>query len=172
MDLLVVPTIGFRLLYGFVILHHSSRRILTVAVTSHPAAEWIARQIAEAFPWQEAPRYLLRDRDGVYGHTAGQRLTAMGIRDQLITGRLSWQNGHVGRLIGSIRRECLDHIIAFGERHLRKILRSYADYHNRVRTHLSLNQDAPIHRATQSTGAILAIPVLGGLRVSKKDLQN
>ena len=163
MDLLVVPTIGFRLLYGFVILHHHRRRILTVAVTSHPTAEWIARQIAEAFPWQEAPRYLLRDRDGVYGHIVRQRLSAMGIRDRPIAARSPWQNGHVERLIGSIRRECLDHVIVFGEAHLRRILKTYADYHNRVRTHLSLDKDAPIHRPAARTGRIVAIPILGGL---------
>jgi transposase InsO family protein len=163
MDLLVVPTIGFRLLYAFVILHHQRRRIVTVAVTSHPTAEWIARQIAEAFPWQEAPRYLLRDRDGVYGHVVRQRLAAMGIRDHPITARSPWQIGHVERLIGSIRRECLDHVIVFGESHLRRILKLYADYHNRVRTHLSLDKDAPFHRAPHRTGTIIATPVLGGL---------
>ena len=163
MDLLVVPTIGFRLLYGFVILHHHRRRIVTVAVTSHPTAEWIARQIAEAFPWEEASQYLLRDRDGVYGHVVRQRLAAMGIRDRPVTARSPWQNGHVERLIGSIRRECLDHVIVFGEAHLRRILKSYADYHNCVRTHLSLDKDAPIHRPTNRTGRIAAIPILGGL---------
>ncbi len=163
MDLLVVPTIGFRLLYGFVILHHHRRRILTVAVTSHPTAEWIARQIAEAFPSKEAPQYLLRDRDGLYGHVVRQRLAAMGIRDRPITARSPWQNRHVERLIGSIRRECLDHVIVFGEAHLRRILKSYADYHNRVRTHLSLDKDAPIHRPANRTGRIAAVPMLGGL---------
>jgi transposase InsO family protein len=163
MDLLVVPTIGFRLLYGFVILHHYRRRIITVAVTSHPTAEWIARQIAEAFPWQDTPQYLLRDRDGVYGHVVRRRLAAMGIRDRPIAARSPWQNGHVERLIGSIRRECLDHVIVFGESHLRRILKSYADYHNRVRTHLSLGKDAPIHRPANRTGRIIAIPMLGGL---------
>ena len=163
MDLLVVPTIGFRLLYGFVILHHHRRHILTVAVTSHPTAEWIARQIADAFPWQETPQYLLRDRDGVYGHVVTRRLATTGIRDRPIAARSPWQNGHVERLIGSIRRECLDHVIVFGEGHLRKILKSYADDHNRLRTHLSLNKDAPIHRAVQANGQILAIPMLGGL---------
>jgi transposase InsO family protein len=163
MDLLVVPTIGFRLLYAFVILHHDRRRILAVAVTSHPTAEWIARQIAEAFPWQEAPQYLLRDRDGVYGDIVRQRLAAMGIRDRPIAARSPWQNGYVERLIGSIRRECLDHVIVFGEGHLRRILKLYADYHNRVRTHLSLDKDAPIHRAAHRTGTVEAIPILGGL---------
>jgi transposase InsO family protein len=163
MDLLVVPTIGFRLLYGFVIVHHHRRRIVSVAVTAHPTAEWIARQIAETFPWQNTPQYLLRDCDGIYGHVVRRRLAAMDIRDRPITARSPWQNGHVERLIGSIRRECLDHVIVFGEAHLRRILRSYADYHNSVRTHLALDKDAPIHRMSQSNGAILAIPLLGGL---------
>jgi transposase InsO family protein len=163
MDMLVVPTIGFRRLYGFVILHHYRRRILSVAVTSHPTAEWIARQIAEAFPWQETPRYLLRDRDSAYGYVVRRRLAAMGIRDRPITARSPWQNGHVERLIGSIRRECLDHVVVFSEAHLRRILRSYADYHNRVRTHLSLDKDAPFHRPASRTGRVVAIPMLGGL---------
>jgi transposase InsO family protein len=105
MDLLVVKTIGFRLLYAFVVLHHHRRRILSVAVTFHPTAEWIARQVAEAFPWQEAPRYLIRDRDAAYGLVVRRRLAAMGIRDRPIAARSPWQNAFVERLIGSIRRE-------------------------------------------------------------------
>ena len=163
MDLLVVPTIGFRLHYGFVILHHHRRRIVSVAVTTHPTAEWIARQISEAFPWQETPRYLLRDRDGIYGHVVRKRLSAMGIRDRPIAAQSPWQNGHVERLIGSIRRECLDHVIVLGEAHLRRILKTYADYHNRVRTHLALDKDTPIHRPVARTGRVVAIPMLGGL---------
>lgn len=162
MDLLVVPTIGFRLLYAFVVLHHDRRLIVSVAVTFHPTAEWIARQIAEAFPWREAPRYLVRDRDAVYGLVVRQRLAAMGIRDQPIAARSPWQNAYVERLIGSIRRECLDHVLVFAERHLRTILKSYAAYHNRVRTHLSLAKDAPLHRA-HCAGPTVAIPILGGL---------
>ncbi len=163
MDLLVVPTIGFKLLYAFVILEHHRRRIVTVAVTSHPTAEWVARQIAEAFPWQDAPRYLLRDRDGVYGHIVRQQLAAMGIRDRPIMARPPWQNGYVERLIGSIRRECLNHVIVFGEDHLRRILKLYADYHNQVRTHLSLDKDAPVPRIVHRTGTIAACSILGGL---------
>jgi transposase InsO family protein len=163
MDLLVVPTIGFRLLYVFVIIRHERRRIVSIAVTSHPTAEWIARQITDACPWQEAPHYLLRDRDGVYGEVVRQRLAAMGIRDRPIAARSPWQNGIAERLIGSIRRECLDHIVILGERHLRKILQLYADYYNNARTHLSLRKDAPIHRAPCRIGAIVALPILGGL---------
>jgi len=163
MDLLVVPAIGFRLLYAFVILRHNRRRLVSIAVTSHPTAEWIARQITEAFPWQEAPCYLLRDRDGAYGDVVRQRLATMGIRDRPIAARSPWQNGYVERLIGSIGRECLDHVVILGERHLRTILKLYADYYNRVRTHLSLDKDAPIHRAPCLTGTIASVPMLGGL---------
>jgi transposase InsO family protein len=163
MDLLVVPTIDFRLLYAFVILRHNRRRLVSIAVTAHPTAEWIARQITEAFPWQEAPRYLLRDRDGVYGDVVRQRLDALGIRDRPIVARSPWQNGYVERLIGSIRRDCLDHVVILGERHLRTILKRYADYYNGVRTHLSLDKDAPIHRAPCLAGTIVSVPMLGGL---------
>ncbi len=163
MDFLVVPTIGFRLLYAFVIIRHDRRRIVSIAITSHPTAEWIALQITDTFPWQEAPHYLLRDRDGVYGDVVRQRLAAMGIRDRPIAARSPWQNGIAERLIGSMRRECLDHIVIPGERHLRKILRLYADHYNDARTHLSLDKDAPNHREACLTGAIVSLPILGGL---------
>src|SRR5438477_258988 len=118
-DLFVVPTIGFKLLYGLVILRLERRRLVWTDATPHPTAEWIARQITEAFPWDEAPRYLIRDRDTSYGTAVTRRLQAMGIRDRPIRPRSPWQNGHVERLIGSIRRECLDHVVVLGERHLR-----------------------------------------------------
>src|SRR5213076_409020 len=121
-DLFVVPTIGFKLLYGLVILRLERRRLVWTGVTANPTAEWIARQITEAFPWDEAPRYLIRDRDTSYGAAVTRRLRAMGIRDRPITPRSPWQNGHVERLIGSIRRECLDHVVVLGERHLRHLL--------------------------------------------------
>jgi transposase InsO family protein len=158
-DLLVVPTIGFRL----VILGHHRRRILSFGVTSHPTAEWIARQITDAFPWIEAPRYLIRDRDAAYGRVVTRRLKSMGIRDRPTAPRSPWQNGYVERLIGSIRRECLDHIVVLGEAHLRRILKVYVSYYNSVRTHLSLNKDAPIHRPIQRIGRIISVPVFGGL---------
>ena len=126
-------------------------------------AEWIARQITEAFPGSEAPRYLIRDRDGVFGAVVTRRLRAMGIRDKPIAPASPWQNTFVERLIGSIRRECVDHLIVFGERHLRRILRCYADYYNEVRTHRSLNKDAPISPAIQRIGAIISHALLGGL---------
>ena len=128
MDFLVVPTIGFRLLFVWVVLKHGRRQIVSFGVTAHPTAEWVARQIVEAFPWDTAPAYLLRDRDTIYGAVVRQRLKAMGIRDRPIEPRSPWQNGHVERVIGSIRRECLDHVVVFGEAHLRRILTKYASY--------------------------------------------
>jgi hypothetical protein len=130
MDLLVVPTIGFRLLYVLIILGHHRRRLLSFGITSHPTAEWIARQITDAFPWTEAPRYLIRDRDAVYGQVVTRRLKSMGIRDRPTAPRSPWQNGYVERLIGSIRRECLDHVVVLGEAHLRRIVRAYVTYYN------------------------------------------
>ena len=122
MDFLVVPTIGFKLLFVLVILRHQRRRLILLTVTTNPTAEWIARQITEAFPWDEAPKYLIRDRNASYGHAVTRRLAAMGIRDHPTAPRSPWQNGHAERLIGSIRRECLDHIVVFGEAHLRRLI--------------------------------------------------
>jgi transposase InsO family protein len=163
MDFLVVPTIGFRLLFVLVILRHERRRLISLSVTAHPTAEWIARQITDAFPWDEAPDYMIRDRDKCYGQAVTKRLAAMGIRDHPTAARSPWQNGHAERLIGSIRRECLDHIVVFGEAHLRRILAAYAGYYNGVRTHLSLGKDSPGHRPVQRLGQLAAQPILGGL---------
>ena len=121
MDFLIVPTVGFKLLFVLVILRHERRRLISLSVTANPTAEWIARQITEAFPWDEAPDYLIRDRDASYGQAVTKRLTAMGIRDHPTAPRSPWQNGYAERLIGSIRRECLDHTVVFGEGHLRRI---------------------------------------------------
>jgi transposase InsO family protein len=162
-DMFVVPTIGFRLLYGLAILHLERRRLVWTNVTANPTAEWIARQITEAFPWDQAPRYLIRDRDASYGHAVTRRLAAMGIRDRPTAPHSPWQNGHIERFIGSIRRECLDHVVIMGEAQLRRILRAYAEYYNRVRTHLALAKDAPLGRPVRATGSIAAIPFLGGL---------
>ena len=163
MDLFVVPTIGFDLLYGLVIVRLARRDLVWINVTSHPTAEWIARQIMEAFPWNEAPRYMIRDRDQVYGAAAMRRLRAMGIRDKPIAPGSPWQNGFAERLIGSIRRECVDHIVVLGEAHLRRILKSYARYYNEMRTHRSLDKDAPISRPVQRAGSIISRALLGGL---------
>jgi transposase InsO family protein len=162
-DLFVVPTISFRLLYGLLILRHSRRQILWLGVTAHPTTEWIARQLTEACGWDPVPKYIIRDRDRVYGELFKRRLRAMGIRDRPTAPRSPWQNGHAERLIGSIRRECLDHVVVSGERHLRQILLSYMQYYNGARTHLSLKKDAPIPRAVQALGRILPTPILGGL---------
>ena len=136
---------------------------MSFGVTTNPTAEWISRQITEAFQWDHAPRYLIRDRDTSYGPVFVQRLRAMGIRDRPIAFRSPWQNAYAERLIGSIRRECLDHMIAFGEAHLRRIVDAYAAYYNESRTHSSLNNDAPFQRTVQRLGAITSQPVLGGL---------
>jgi transposase InsO family protein len=161
-DLFVVRAISFRLLYGLVILRHARRRLVGISVTNHPTAEWIAGQVTDAFPWDEAPRHLIRDRDGAFGPAYIRRIRAMRIRDHLTAPRSPWQNGHVERLIGSIRRESLDHVIVFGEAHLHAVLKAYASYYNEVRTHLSLNKDAPDFRRAQRVGRIAAIPILGG----------
>src|SRR5262245_15451566 len=162
-DLFVVPTISFRLLYGFLGLRHARRELLWLGVTGHPRAEWIARQLTEACSWREAPRYVVRARDGAYGEALVRRLGAMGIRDRPISARSPWQNGYAERLIGSIRRDCLDHVVVLGERHLRHLLGSYERYYNETRTHLSLHKDPPIPRAVQSVGRVRSVPILGGL---------
>ncbi len=158
-----MPTVSFRLLYGFLVLRHRRRRIMGLGVTANPTAEWIARQLTEACGWEAAPDYIVRDRDCVYSKAYVRRLRAMGIRDRPTAPRSPWQNAYAERLIGSIRREVLDHVIVFGERHLRQVLSSYLTYHNEARTHLSLNKDAPIPRQIQAVGRIFAKPHLGGL---------
>jgi transposase InsO family protein len=163
MDLFVVPTIGFKLLYAFVIVWLDRRDLAWINVTTNLNAEWVARQITEAFPWNQAPRYMIRDRDRIYGAVVTRRLRAMGIRDKPVAPASPWQNGFTERLIGSIRRECVDHLVVLGETHLRRILRSYARYYNEIRTHRSLNKDAPVSRPVQRTGSIKSFPTLGGL---------
>src|SRR3977135_3088910 len=147
MDLFVVPTIAFVQLYVLVIVRLARRELVWINVTLHPMADWIAHQITEAFPWDEALRYLIRDRDRVYGAAVMRRLRAMGIRDKPIAPGAPWQNGFAERLIGSIRRECVDHVVVLGEAHLRRFLRKYAAYYNESRTHRSLGKAAPINRA-------------------------
>ncbi len=162
-DLFVVHTISFKLLYGLVILRHARRQLVSIAVTTNPTAQWIAGQVTDAFPWDEAPKYLLRDRDGTFGSAYTRRLRAMGIRDHPVAPRSPWQNGHIERLIGSIRRESLDHLVVLGEAHLRRVLKAYATYYNTVRTHLSLQKDAPEFRRRHKGDCIMTIPILGGL---------
>ena len=149
MDLFVVPTAAFRILYGFVILRHDRRRIVQFGVTQHPTAIWIAQQITEAFPWDTAPRYMIRDRDASYGTVARERLAGMGITEVLTAPRSPWQSPYVERIIGSIRHECLDHVIVLNERHLRRLLASYMTYYHRSRCHLSLHKDAPHGRPVE-----------------------
>jgi transposase InsO family protein len=162
-DMCVVPTLTFDLLFAFLVLGHGRRQLLWFEVTRHPTAEWLARQITEAFPWVSAPAYLVRDNDGAYGHVFTSRVRAMGIRDRPISPGSPWQNGYAERLIGTLRRECLDQMVIFGEAHLRRILSAYAAYYNQARTHLALQKDAPLHRTVQRSGAIVAIPILAGL---------
>jgi putative transposase len=164
-DFFTVPTATFRVLYVFVVLAQDRRRVLHFNVTDHPTATWTAQQVVEAFPELSAPKYLLRDRDGIYGAAFRDRLAAMGIEQVVSAPRSPWQNPFVERLIGSIRRECLDHVIVLGEHHLRRILASYFAYYHRSRTHLSLNKDAPEPRAVMSpeNGEIVALPEVGGL---------
>jgi integrase-like protein len=161
--LFVVRTISFKLLYGLVILRHARRRLVTISVTSNPTAQWMAGQVTDAFPWDEAPSHLIRDRDRAFGLSYTHRIRAMGIRDHPTALRSPWQNGYVERLIGSIRRESLDHLIVFDEAQLRRVLKNYASYYNQVRTHLSLHKNAPHFRRPQKLGHIASIPILGGL---------
>ena len=165
-DFFVVPTASLKLLFGLLVLRHERRQLVHVAITSSPTADWVARQITEAFPWDTAPAHLIRDRDAAYGEVFRRRLKSMGIRDRPTAARSPWQNGHVERLIGSIRRECLDHLIIFNEAHLRRVLRAYAGYYNDTRTHLALNKDAPLGRPIQREGRIRAVPQVGGLHCS------
>jgi hypothetical protein len=163
MDLFVVPTFGFDLLYAFIIVRVGRRDLVWINVTTNPTAEWIAGQLTEAFPWDEAPRYIIRDRDRIYGSIVTRRMRAMGIWDKPTAPASPWQNGFAERLIGSIRRECVDHFVVLGEAHLRRILRAYARYYNNIRTHWSLAKDVPVSRPIQRTGIIGSRPILGGL---------
>ena len=162
-DLFVVPTIAFQRLFAFLVLGHERRWLLWFAVTRNPTADWLARQITEAFPWDGAPKYLIRDNDRAFGAVFKAHVRAMGIRDRPTSFRSPWQNGYVERLIGSIRRECTDHLLVFNAEHLRRILAKYATYYNEVRTHVSLGKDAPCGRPVERCGDIVAYPVLGGL---------
>ena len=163
MDFIIVPTIGFKLLYCLVILNHARRRIIHCAVTKAPTAAWVARQLTEAFPWDEAPSYLIRDNDPVFNRMVRRKLRLVGIRDRPITPYSPWQNAYCERVNGSIRRECLDHILIFGEAHLRRVMRAYVHYYNNARTHLSLSKNSPNKRANHCIGAIKSLPHLGGL---------
>jgi hypothetical protein len=164
-DFFTVPTATFRVLVVFVVLSHDRRRIVHVNVTAHPTAIWTAQQLREAWPWADAPRFLIRDRDGIYGEAFGHAIRSLGTEEVLTAPRAPWQNPFVERVIGSIRRECLDHVIIWKERTLRHHLHQYVAYYHGWRTHLSLDKNAPIPRATQppSAGRIVQISEVGGL---------
>ena len=164
-DFFIVPTATFRLLFAFVILAHDRRRPVHFAVTSHPTAQSTAQQLLQAFPWNTAPRFLLRDRDCKYGNVFRETAAELGIEEVLCAPRSPWQNAYAERLIGSIRRECLDHVIVLHESGLRRALRSYFEYYASWRTHLSLDKDAPIPRAVQppELGRVEERPEVGGL---------
>ena len=139
-DFFTVPTATFRILYVFLVLRHDRREVVHFNVTEHPTAQWTAQQIVEAFPWDPAPRYLLHDRDRIFGTIFRHRVHTLNMREVLIAPRSPWQNPYVERLIGSIRRECLNHVIIFNERHLKKLLRAYVIYYHTARTHLALDK--------------------------------
>jgi len=161
----LVATVTFQLLYGFVVLRHERRDIVHFAVTANPTAAWTARQITEAFPWDEAPRYLLRDRDGMYGEEFIARVKVMGIEKVVSAPRSPWQNPYIERVIGASRRDCLDHVIVLGEQHLRRILRSYVIYYHEDRIHQSLDQRPPHGRDVEpvENGGVVSLPRVGGL---------
>lgn len=162
-DFFTVAKANFRILYVFVVLSLGRRRILNINVTAHPTAQWTAQQIAEAYPWGDVPTYLQRDRDATFGNTFRRQVNGMGIEELVSAPRSPWQNGYVERVIGTIRRECLDHCIAFGESHLRETLKEYVEYYNSSRTHLSLDGDCPKPRDAETEGPVYAVPWLSGL---------
>jgi putative transposase len=164
-DFFTVPTIRFQVLYVFLVLAHDRRRVVHFNVTAHPTAEWTAQQLREAFPFDQTPRYLLRDRDKIFGHTFREQVKDMKVEEVLSAPRSPWQRAYVERMIGSIRRECLDHMIVFGESSLRRTLSSYFSYYHQTRPHLSLEKDAPETRPIQGPelGRVVAVPQVGGL---------
>ena len=164
-DFFTVPTVTFRVLYCFVVLCHERRRIVHFNVTAHPTQHWTAQQTIEAFPFDEVPRYMIRDRDSIYGGWFRRRVRNLGIEEVITAPRSPWQNPFVERVIGSIRRECLNHVIIWNEQHLRRVLSAYVDYYHDSRTHLSLDRNAPNPREVEprSRGEVTAIPQVGGL---------
>ena len=165
MDFFTVPTLTGRVLFVLVLLTHDRRRIIHVNVTEHPTAAWTAQQMIEAFPNDTAPRWLLRDRDAIYGDLFRRRVVGMGIAEVISSPSSPWQNPYAERLIGSLRRECLNRVVVFGERHLRRVLASYIAYYHQTRTHLSLEKDAPTPRSVQNVteGDVIAFRQVDGL---------
>ena len=166
-DFFTVPTVNFKILFAFVVLSLDRREVVHFNVTQHPTAQWTAQQIVEAFPYDTAPRYLMRDRDGAYGDYFVRRVAGMGIKEVKSAPHSPWQNPYVERMIGSIRRDCLDHVVVLDEWHLCRILRSYFDYYHRSRTHLALSKDCPEPRSVQppDMGNIVELPEVGGLHL-------
>jgi len=164
-DFFTLPTATFRVLYCFVVMSHDRRKVLHFNVTEHPCARWTAQQIVNAFPYDGAPKYLLRDNDSIYGQAFQDRLASLGIKEVKTAYRSPWQNPFVERLIGSVRRECLDHVIVLGERHLKRILREYFNYYNNSGAHMALDGNAPLPREVEppSRGKVIAIPKACGL---------
>ena len=164
-DFFTVPTATLRILFVFLIVRNDRRRVIHFSVTESPTAAWTGQQMIEAFPWDAAPRFVVRDRDGIYGDDFVRRVGSMGIEQVVITARSPWQNPYVERLIGSIRRECLDHTIIFGERHLRRLLTEYFRYYHASRTHLGLAKDCPESRPIEppEVGIVVSEPLVGGL---------
>jgi putative transposase len=164
-DFFTVPTVRFEVLYVFLVLAHDRRRILHFAVTAHPTAEWTSQQLREAFPWDSAPRFLLRDRDGIFGADFTQQVKELGIQEVLGAPRAPRQRAYIERVIGTIRRECLDHVIVFNEACLRRQLKFFLEYYHVSRTHLSLEKDTPESRSVQrpESGRVVAVPQVGGL---------
>jgi len=162
-DFFTVHTVWFEILFVFIVLAHDRRRVVHFNVTAHPTAEWTAQQMLEAFPFDTAPKYLLRDRDRIYGQEFRDQVAVMNINEVLSAPRSPWQRAYVERVIGSIRRECLDHVIVFDEESLRRTLHAYFSYYHRSRLHLSLDKDAPDSRSVQSVGRVIAFPEVGGL---------
>ena len=160
-----VPTASFRILYVFLVLRHDRREVVHFNVTEHPTAQWTGQQMVEAFPWDPAPRYLLRDRDKTFGTIFRRRVHSLDMREVIIAPRSPWQNPYVERLIGSIRRECLDHAIVFNELHLKRLLRDYFSYYHTARTHLALDKQCPEPRSVElpDQGTVISFPHVGGL---------
>lgn len=164
-DFLTVPTVTFRTLYVFVVLSLDRRRIVHFNVTTHPTAEWTALQLYQAFPFDSAPRFLVRDRDGIYGGAVSAALASMGVEEKVISARSPWQNGYCERVVGTLKRECLNHVIVFNERHARRIVRNYLEYYHESRTHLGLDKDTPDGREVEppGRGPVMRRSMVGGL---------
>ncbi len=165
-DFFTVPTATFRVLYVFIVLLHKNRKVVHFNVTANPTSEWTAQQIVDASPWDSAPKYLLRDRDGIYGKVFQNRVRGMGIEEIKIAAKSPWQNPYCERAIGNIRKDCLNHLVVLNENHLKYRLSEYFKYYHEDRTHLGLDKDSPIGRPVQEKpkiGKVIALPRVGGL---------